>query len=638
MTEAKLDTLAGRATVWLGPDDGSGTQWGSAFFLTPQWLLSCAHVLLKDRRPDDVGIVRFTGLEARGRARLAYWVGGGADPEQDLVLLRALDGFRSRYCVRLTDRIDKPHRVTVHGWYAPRKGAPPRAWSGRCQVNGTDGPYGLALGPEAEIPHGASGGPVLDRDRGVVVGVVKARRKAKDGGLAIGAPALRVFDAAIAADGGGGLGGEPYRDLVRAHDQWHAEQLDSGTSWVAAQDKVCGTRDGQWTPKDSATASALLADLPPPRSATELISVIGQVLDEEEPLWPGSVPPRDWRDGHGWLYESADGEDIAFLHYLTLVAQRHGWERPAQAKALHQWVRERARRLPASHRALLDRTRPVRPVRADGTDGEGPVVAVELRPDMYQPRDRFHWRIWTWRSGSAQPRPGRVCAGEDGVPLGRLAIELCGPLSETFAELDDGPWRARLEVVLPLEHFDIDIHLWRPGAARSSRPHPADRLFGVHRQVVLRCLRGLGESTEEWHTRWRTAVEEGLQALPLGRHRSGRAPLTEAPQGSVLVLCGTAVESTQPLQEAIGAGYPLALWSRDAQHTYGCSEDCEELRRQAAKLLRDTEVGALPEELRMLRERISQEDSQAYWADPVALMYDDPRRPVPQPSHRLNSP
>lgn len=636
MTEARLDILVSHATVWLGPDDDTGTQWGSGFFVAPEWVLSCAHVLLAHRHREETAPLRVVGAHIEAEARAAYWVGAGPDPEQDLVLLHLLDGARSRHCVRLSDRIDKPHRVTAHGRYVPRRGAVPRDWSGQCEVNGTDGPYGLTLGG-ADIPHGASGGPALDRDHGVVAGVVKARKKERGGGLAIAVTALRGFDAAVPVAGEDGLGADPYRALIRAHDQWHQEQATRSSSWVAVQEGLGGGGERRWTARDSAAASALLAELPPPASTADLVSVIGQVLGEDDPVWPGTAPPRDWRDGHGWLYESADGDDIAFLHYLQLVARRL----PERSGALRHWVRARAERLPGRYRALLTRTGPApRKAHADHAD---PAVAVELRPDVNHPDNRFHWRVWTWSDGVGSARPAGQSDSADGDPLIALPALLSEPLQEAFDYLDTDQHPARLEVVLPVEHFDLDVHLWRcHRRARSSRPLPADRLFGVHRQVVLRCLRRGGPAAEAWLKRWSAAdtAQWGLHALPLAPSPYSAPVGTEldvAAPGAVPVLCRPAADSIPALRRLIGFGYGLALWSSGSRHPGGCSTECHELYRRTAMLFGDTgRAAALPEELRVLRERISQEDPDADWADPLALMYDDPRRPLP--TGRLSSP
>ncbi|MPY63348.1 VMAP-C domain-containing protein [Streptomyces spongiae] len=656
MTASELEDLARGATVRLGPDDESDNLWGSGFFVAPGWVLSCAHVLLLGEEGARTGTLRVRGEHGAARARAAYWLGSGRDTEQDLVLIRLLDDVRHP-CVRLSDRYDRAHDITALGWRV-RAGGPDK-WSGRCLVNGTAGDYGVTLGPETEIPHGASGGPVLDRVHGVVAGVVKARRRAADGGLAIAVTALRGFTGALPLEGEADeLGPDPYRALIRAHDQWHHQQREARptrrTCWVAAQEKLIGAREREWSPYDAATACALLADLPAPDGTDTLKDLIEAVLDVE-PHWRGAPPPRDWRDGHGWLYDRGERSEIAFLHYLLLVARRCAPETPETAAALEEWLRERLEELPDATRGLLKSrsTRGTATLRAPSpspvtvhtdvpdADRDAPVVAVELEPDAFRPADRFHWRIWTWSGGPDTVRSWAEGNNAEGVSLAALPYELSAPLAEAFGQLDSERCRARLELALPLEHFDVNVDLWRAQpAVRSYRPHPAERPFGAHRQVVLRSLRRTGgPAAQEWHDRWHGVTRGGLEALPLPSLAHTGQALATACDAAVPVLCRTAAESVDPLREVISAGYGIVLWARNTQHTYGCGKQCQELHDHTAKLLRHTgRATHLPEELRRLRERIGELDTAAEWAEPLALLYDDPGRPLPLCDEPVNSP
>ncbi len=284
MTAAKLDALVVRATVRIGPDDEPGTLWGSGF-VAPGWVLTCRHILPPKDGPEGVGSLRvqgYDGLDVRARPD---WLGGGTDPEQDLLLVRLTENA-VHACVRLTDRYDPPLSVAAYGWRTPAGGAPQR-WSGQTECNGKDGGYGLTLAPLVEIPHGASGGPLLDRERGLVAGVVKARRAQKDGGLAVAATALRGFRRAVPVGDENGLGADPYAALIRAHDTWHRKAVGAA-SWVKAQAGAGTGGERGWGPRDSADASALLAGLPEPRSPGELQALIQRVLGDE-PLWEEEV-------------------------------------------------------------------------------------------------------------------------------------------------------------------------------------------------------------------------------------------------------------------------------------------------------------------------------------------------------------
>lgn len=663
MTAEKLDVLVTRATVRIGPESEPDKLWGSGFFVAPGWVLSCAHVLTLKVGPAGVGSLRVRvrghgGLDVR--ARPAYWFGGGTDPERDLVLIRLTEDV-THTCVRLTDRYDAPKAaVTAYGWYSRPDGTPER-WKGESVCSGKAHAHSLTLGPTVEIPHGASGGPLLDCRRGVVAGVVKARRSQKDGGLAVAATALRGFRHAVVVGPGedkaerGELGDNPYAALIRAHDIWHRSAMGGG-SWVKAQDGMVADGERRWGPRDSAEASALLARLPEPDSPVELEKVIERVLGDE-PLWQDEVAPRDWRDGHGWLYDhKKEGADLVSLHYLRVVAQRCGPQAPAPAAELERWVESRAGKLPDHERALLmgvvpgapapwsdaprAQRRRAHPWRSDrAEDDEGPVVAVELEPDLFRPKDRFHWRIWTWIGGPETVQAVDEDFDGEGVSLADLEEALTGPLMRTFGQLD-GERRARLEVALPVEHFGVDARLWQPRpAVRSLRQRPDERRFGVHRQVVLRSLKRRGEPASVWRERWRGVAEGEPRALYVQSEAYARQTLDEGPPGAVPVLCRTPAESTGSLSRAIAAGYGVALWNLKAEHPHGCGADCAELQVRADKLLSSAGRGtALPERLRTLREDFSLAAPDTDWVEHLALLYDDPRRPIPLCDDLLESP
>lgn len=634
-----LEQLAMRATVRIGPDAAPGTLWGSGFLVAPGWVLTCAHILPLAQGAEAVGALRVQGHELDTRAWLAYWLGGGTDPEQDLALVRLADDVAHRHvCVRLTDRYDPPHQVTAFGWRTPAGGAPQR-WNGHSECNGRDGSYGLTLAPHMEIPHGASGGPLLDRDHGVVAGVVKARRAGKDGGLAVASTALRGFRDARPVGGEDSLGPDPYAALIREHDRWH-HRMTGEPSWVRFQGEPTGGGRG-WAPRDSAEAAALLAALPRPVSSAELQRMISLVLGYE-PLWEDELAPVDWRDGQGWAHDQPDGAEIVALHYLLAVAQACRRRAPDAVAELERWVKARIEELPDFLAALL-RERAAGDSRlvddaapcgeATVPCDEGPVVAVELEPNPYGPGDRFHWRVWTWPDGPGLPRVLDEDAGDEGSPLAELPQVLDRPLRRAFRGVDAAQRRARLELALPVEHFGLDAHSW---------PRSAEPALGAQRQVVLRSLKRRGEPAAAWRERWDGVAANTLKALPVHSAEYAKEALEEAGPGAVPVLCRPPQQSTASLTDAIGAGYGVALWNLRGEHARACGTDCGELYGRAAQLLGASDgAAALPERLRALRERADEEGddgTDAGWAAHLALLYDDPRRPIPLCDDLLESP
>ncbi|HZF92608.1 trypsin-like peptidase domain-containing protein [Streptomyces sp.] len=616
---ARLEQLATRATVRIGPYDTPGTLWGSGFLVAPGWVLTCAHVLPLARGAEAVGPLRVQGYRLDVRARLGYWLGGGGDPDEDLALVRLLDPVPVHACVRLTDRYDTPHRVTALGWRTPQGGQPQR-WTGHSECNGRDGSYGLTVAPNIEIPHGASGGPLLDRDNGVVAGIVKARRAHKDGGLAVAVTALRGFREARPVGGENGLGADPYAELIRAHDRWH-QKTRGALSWVRTQSDVCGGARS-WSPWDSAEAAALLAGLPRPASVAQLQRTISLVLGNE-PYWEDELVPVDWRDGLGWVHDQPDGADIIALHYLQAVVRACRGRAPDAAAELEHWVKTRVQELPDFLAALLR-------ARAAGAaaglaecvadDGPGPVVAVELEPDLYRPGDRFHWRVWSWSAGPGTARVLDEDGADEGVSLAELPDLLEGPLGQAFRQLDTEARRTRLELAVPVEHFGLHAHRWP---------------LGARRPVVLRCLKRRGEPAAVWKERWDGVAGGGLKSLPVQWPEHAKEALEAAPHGAVPVLCRPPQENADSFAETIRAGYGVALWSLRNDHTRVCGTDCGDLFGTAAHLLGSAgRASALPEQLHLRRESHGDTD----WAHHMALLYDDPDRPLPLSDAPLDSP
>ncbi|MFC8435699.1 trypsin-like peptidase domain-containing protein [Streptomyces sp. NPDC057253] len=640
----QLEQLVRRATVWIGPDAQPDVFWGSGFVVAPGWVLTCAHILPLARGAEHVGVLRVRGYGFEAVARLAYWLGGGTDPEQDLALVRLADGAAAHgpvACVRLTDRYDPPHQVTAFGWRMSSGGVPQR-WSGHSECNGRDGSYGFTLAPHMEIPHGASGGPLLDREHGVVVGVVKARRKGQDGGLAVASTGLRGFRNARAVDGEDRLGPDPYTALIREHDRWH-HRVSGSLSWVRLQGGT-GAGGSRWVARDGAEASALLADLPLPVSSADLQQMISRVLGYE-PLWEDALSPVDWRDGLGWVYDQPDGAEVVALHYLLAVVQACRRRSSEAVVELKRWVKSRIEELPDFMAALLRerapddaRRTPDHTFIADGRcgappDDEARAVAVELKPDAYGPGDRFHWRVWAWPDEGGPPRVLADDAGGEGSLLSELPQALDQPLCNAFLQLDAEQRRARLEFALPVEYFGLDAHMW-PWSARTP--------FGAQRQVVLRSQERRGEPADAWQQRWAGVTANALKALPMHSSEYAKEALEEAEPGAVPVLCRPPRQSADSLTEAIGAGYSIALCSLRGEHARACGTDCGELYGRAVQLLGTAgSAMALPELLRSLRERANAEDGDGEdtaWASHVALLYDDPRRPLPVHIDPLDSP
>ncbi|MDC0768110.1 VMAP-C domain-containing protein [Streptomyces sp. HD] len=633
----RLFELVRAATVHLLPAGGKDSPlWGSGFFVAPGWVLTAAHVLRPHLAADRTTVFRVRGEGIDAEARLAEWL--ITDPRspkvplaEDLALVR-LTGEHLHECVWLTDRAARHTGALKACGYYP---GPPEAhfrivdaW-----INGHEDTYGLIIKSDIDIPSGMSGGPLLDPETGAVVGLIKSRRKDKDGGKAVAVAALRRF-------------GETYRTVMAAHDRWHGEEpmSESGDNWIELQR---GSADGQgavWTPRDRRKALALLAALPPPPDEPT-VKVIAKVARSGN-QWPGATPElRTWRDGHGLLYEgTAPLDPLTFLRYLRLV-EAHARARDSGSPLLAGWIDERLRRdtrrylhayardvsLPGELRPPPEAAGPERVVISYPGPGEGPVVALLLDPVIGAQPVRFFWQIW-YDDGDGLPEVHETDASVHGYRPDELVQALRVPLGGLLESKDREGHPVPLEVALPAEYFDTAVHRWRFAdiAALNDPGH-----LGARRRLVLRALERRGEPDNLWADRW--------QSMTAGRRFQGwRIPppgvvdatgYRTAALDRIPVMCRPAGQGTGrvAMKHALSGGHSVALWHIGPHPERGaCLPECDALHARVEKFLETLgSLAELPDRLRHVRQDISEQRPDSTWAEPLALLYDDPRRPLP---------
>ncbi|NUK45064.1 trypsin-like peptidase domain-containing protein [Streptomyces lunaelactis] len=657
-SDSFIDALTRAATVHLTPADqgqNPATMWGSGFFVAPGWVLTCAHVLAPHLKGDRARVFHLRGSEVNGgepvEAQLSCWLLDGepraeqrVPVEQDLALVRLIEPDVEHECVWLTDRTEYPGGRGIVQGYRPEQqdGAEAEAakravrWKAAARINGFDDDYGMRFRPEAEFPKGGSGSPVLDAHTGAVVGILKSRRVGRDGGMAIAATALRRFGAA-------------YQLVMAAHDRWHGQSPKvTGHNWIERQHQLPGagvhTGGDQWSPEDRREALFLLAGVHPPAGIRPVAELARKARGGVAPP-PGQLPPRIWRDGHGLLYEAGQPvAAIAALHYLQLVVE-YERSRGADAAPLGDWVARRLQDVPRIvHTVVTQATLPpglVHPRSPDGQDrvvvryprpGDGSaVVIVELEPVCDARPARFYWRIRV-DDGRDVNEPLHEEQTGEGVAPELLVQSLRGPLDEVFASVDSPGAPAPLEVALPADHFDTAVHRWQL-TEMARLHHPA--YVGVRRMVVLRDLARRGEPDAVWLRRWAGMLAaEALTACRTPPQRQVPRPrqFEEMPPSAVPVLCRPAGRGVgrRAIGMALQAGHGIALWHTDGHPDHGCAEFCEDVHQGATALIAQT-AGAmeLPDRLRRIRDDISGSRNSRHWAEGVAMLYDDPSRPLP---------
>ncbi|RLU99221.1 serine protease [Streptomyces griseocarneus] len=699
-----LDGTVRRAVVRIsapgGGYDPSGDRfWGSGFFIAPGQVLTCAHVVGNGGGGVLAGETAIDITDHRGRTtegRVALVLPPPDDPERpsrrwklpDLALVE-VDGAEDAECLWLSDRSAVvPARISLHGWSKEVGDLALR--SGHGMASGTDGPDGSALLLRGEIPvAGTSGGPVVDTERGAVIGVCKGRGEG-DAGLAVPVTALRVLANA-----------RPGRDrlhaLVRAHDRHHLRRyrtVGTGGSWTGFQHALRPAAAGGFTPVLRTYLFARLAELTPPGTPGEVMKLVDEVKRRmiQGPYQPGiEHDPRTWREGVGLLYDLRDDgtrsqerdlELEAVLLYAARVAaavSRAG--NPADEgplRELSSWLSGREEPIESFIREEIDQILhggaadpetlaepPARtgvelrkPARRKVEPGEEEVraradVLVEIDSLLYG--DAYTWRVKLLREDDV------VTFRDDekeGVPRAGLQEALREPIAEAVRQSDVGDHLAAIEVAVPPELLDEPVDSWRltPPGAPEHGIDPDSLPLGQRRVVVLRDRRRLDQpAIPEWHRRWNAAVRGPLAAVPLrrevpvrghdgpGREReSGYAAydrLSSAEDTAVPVYCGPVSKGSgaDALGVALAAGHALVVWRRCATgHT-----DCAEFHQQMTALLCDAKTPeGLHRRIRSLRIRCGDPeypDPDVLWARSIALLHDSPARP-PRPDQPLRAP
>lgn len=707
---------AGRTTVGLRAAPGAthAPLWGSGVLIAPGWVLTCAHVLAerggrsRDTGPDGVFGAAFDGRVVA--ARLAYDLSrpdpaaGPAAARVDLALVRLLDPEIQHPCAWLSDQpatlledayIFRGHEQPGRGQGGHGSGDGDGGGDGErvirelgagpsgagCRINGVPAastastastapatpidPFiavrfgardarGLQFGSDVRVTPGASGGPLLECDRGEVVGIVKGRHHHDHVGLAVPISALRGLGPEHRVAGAEDLGPDPYHALMGLHDRWHWAGQDLGRAvgptWFDAQHAIMAGRGRLWGVQERLQALDLLARLPAPRDPLAVEAAVGEVLERDDR--PGAWALRTWRDGHGALYQGSDPytELRAFVHYLRIVAQVTADELrdvPGEKAAA---VREEAARLTEFVQAKAVVLQPQDRRRIGPVHRRPRSVLVEFEPLFYDEggHELYNWSV---SEGYGQGQWLRVDVQESagGVPFEQAREQVLQRLGGRLlrADNDAGPGaRVRLEVAVPEGRWHTAAGQWE--VAASTRRTARLRPVGPGRAVILRDQGRREQVDPAWLRRWQgvTAAPE-LRALrippsPGAGARSGAGSaeaiwrlLETADEGALPALCHTVADGfgRDAVGVALDTGFPAGLWpARGHAEARECNASCEEFHRGVRELLQGSGgVVRLPELVRQLRAKAAEAAEEgAHWARDLVLLYDDPQDPIPQ--------
>ncbi|MFC8962780.1 trypsin-like peptidase domain-containing protein [Streptomyces sp. NPDC057094] len=669
--------------------DEPGTFLGSGFFIAPNWVLTCAHVV-RSGEGGEVTVVYETG-PGRGTSAVAGVVATalpdhvglplrGTWPSPDLALVRLSEPV-DHDCAYVTERPAAYYEEAVvlySGWSVV--GGELRRLSGTCTVQGTLGGWSddeqIRLGGDV-LPPGVSGGPVVDPVRGEVVGVLKSRADRGLGGTCTGVEQLRSLP--VPAEEPRAEHDDSYQAVFHAHDRYHRDRQrhpdTDRSTWADVQNQL-GARPGRaLSPEERTQLLGRLADLPPPVSTRALLGLLESLLGDQTAI--PHPAPRGWRDGLGALYENSR-QDAALDLVLDYAMRAMSAERPfvtpgtqAAERALWEWVRQTAEGRPGpGYRRRLGQQwieRLQLPPRGPSAAGAGaartPARSADRAPRLFVllELEQLGWEPGRcdWHVAVGRPT-GEVVRLRDGerTPLEDLPTVLAPALAEAFRQCDEPGRPADLQVALPHLLLGLDVDAWQLG--------PDEPSIGAHRPVVVRCAdreqlpdpgdgNGLPDGKEEplpeeerheREARWKWIHTHGAQAEVLDCEDGLRVPVPAAeslrglPHRTVPVLCRYGdhrfEDDRVALVRIVHGGYGVALWRRWRGQADAV---CGEFHRRAG----DTVAGAggadrLPELVHALRAGLRAGKPETYWADGIALFYDDPRRPLPGTGDLLEAP
>ncbi|MFC7262440.1 VMAP-C domain-containing protein [Streptomyces lutosisoli] len=283
--------------------------------------------------------------------------------------------------------------------------------------------------------------------------------------------------------------------------------------------------------------------------------------------------------------------------------------------------------------------------------GPGPSALIELAQRGWEP-DRCDWRVCVVRPDGDVERLHEA----ERTPLAELPGPLAAPLAEAFRRCDQPGRPAALQVALLHPLLGLAVDEWRLG--------PGEPPIGVQRPVYVRFAgreqpleqdefwpygaeRPAAEAeSQERVARWKWIHEHEAKAEVLDCDDGLRIPvplvevLRGLPYRTVPVLCRYGdhrfEDDPMALVRIVHGGYGVALWRR----WHGRPEAvCGEFHRQVG----DTVAGPgnvvrLPELVHALRAGLHEGRTEAFWADGIALLYDDPGRPLPGTGDLLEAP
>ncbi|PTH83802.1 serine protease [Streptomyces sp. A244] len=302
------------------------------------------------------------------------------------------------------------------------------------------------------------------------------------------------------------------------------------------------------------------------------------------------------------------------LQAVVRIALTEGSAGNSVAQDLDAWVTRVARRLGVPEAAVDQFREAIRPAPRDSPSAVvGPRVQVELLP--LAPGHRFTYQIWVW---NGEGRHEVVLVQDSEVSSEQVVEGIRRVLRNEVQEHAD---QALVEFFVAPAWLRLDVDTWK----LAGNEEDSAFLLGISRRVVLRSSSRTRETYAGWKRR--TKALPSSQPLVLDHHSTdptvAQARLEATPDAGVVIMCCEQQHHNRVLRQCLQAGVHTVLWHRQSHDT--------ETAKRLLDLVQGIGHADLPETVRRERARaLADPDCLTHHGRRLSLLYDGPdHRPPP---------
>ncbi|AJT64260.1 hypothetical protein T261_2586 [Streptomyces lydicus] len=404
-------------------------------------------------------------------------------------------------------------------------------------------------------------------------------------------------------------------DLVRDHEPYGVRE-----DWERLRRAARTVRPGEYlTTRQRRDLAGLLAHC----SRTDPRTLLERVLPHapELPAVTGLADAMDALEGFG---STAGAPVPPLLQGVVRIAVEERAAGPYPAEDLDAWAERVAARSGVDEAAVSQfradveaaaAPAPAGPA-ATGTRAHAPVAPrVQVELLPTATGRRFTYQIWTFADG----QPHRLALVHDAEAGSEQVVDDIRRVLRT--EVREDPETALVEYFLPSAWLGLDVDSWESPDSDEDGPFAP----GITRRVVVRTTERSRESYAGW--KQRTAALPHAKHLVLDhRHtdrKVARAQLeVHGDAGTVIVCCAPHHHGTL-LRQCVQAGVHTVLWHR--------AEHGEHIAQDLLALVDGTDHAEVPEAVRLERAKaMAEPESAGHHGRRLSLLYDAPDHRPPQ--------